>query len=226
MLRKMRRLFSMILLTSIILIGFKVLPFIAKKVISSENPIALGKTIVIDAGHGGHDGGTIGVNGSYEKDINLEISQKIIKKLQAKGYEVISTRDNDEYIDNIERARLANRSSSDVFLSIHCNALENNDYISGAQVLYYPDKNKGNQDLNNKNMAETMMNSIVSATGVIDKGIIEREDLIVLNQTNMPAMVVECGFLSNPNEEKLLLNSRYQNKLVDSIIQGLEDYLR
>jgi N-acetylmuramoyl-L-alanine amidase len=69
------------------------------------------------------------------------------------------------------------------------------------------------------------MNSMVNGTGAKDKGIIERKNLIVLNQTKMPAIIIECGFLSNKNEEKLLLTEDYQNKIVDSIIDGLEEYL-
>ena len=172
--------------------------------------------IVIDAGHGGKDPGTIGINGSYEKDINLQISKKIAKKLKRKGYQVISTRDKDEYIKNIERVRLANSKMGDIFISIHCNSVENNSSVSGAQVLYRT---------NNSEMAQIMIDSIITETGAEDKGIVERRDLIVLNQTNMPAMIIECGFLSNEREEALLLTDKYQNKLVDSIIEGLEAHL-
>jgi N-acetylmuramoyl-L-alanine amidase len=70
-----------------------------------------------------------------------------------------------------------------------------------------------------------MMDSLINGTGANNKGIIEREDLIVLNQTKMPAIIVECGFLSNENEEKLLLTDDYQNKIVDSIVDGLEEYV-
>ncbi|OZV11815.1 hypothetical protein CIW83_12235 [Tissierella sp. P1] len=70
-----------------------------------------------------------------------------------------------------------------------------------------------------------MLDELVKGTGATDKGIIGREDLIVLNQTKMPAIIVEYGFLSNENEEKLLLNDSYQDKVVDSIVNGLEYYL-
>ncbi|WP_255374409.1 N-acetylmuramoyl-L-alanine amidase [Tissierella sp. P1] len=80
-------------------------------------------------------------------------------------------------------------------------------------------------DSNNDVLAQIMLDELVKGTGATDKGIIGREDLIVLNQTKMPAIIVEYGFLSNENEEKLLLNDSYQDKVVDSIVNGLEYYL-
>lgn len=185
---------------------------------------SLEKVIVIDAGHGGKDPGTIGFSGNYEKDINLEISKKLKEKLKSSGYKVILTRDVDEYVDNLLRAKLSNKKRARVFISIHGNAMENNNSTNGIQVLYYPSKGSTIGDLNNTELAQIMMNSLINGTGANDKGIVEREDLIVLNQTKMPAIIIECGFLSNENEEKLLLTEDYQNKIVDSIIDGLEEY--
>ena len=185
---------------------------------------SLEKVIVIDAGHGGKDPGTIGFSGNYEKDINLDISKKLKEKLKSNGYKVILTRDNDEYVDNLLRAKLANKKRARVFISIHGNAMENNSSTNGVQVLFYPNRESTIGDLNNNELAQIMMNSLINGTGANDKGIIEREDLIVLNQTKMPAIIVECGFLSNENEEKLLLTDDYQNMIVDSIIEGLEEY--
>lgn len=184
------------------------------------------KVIVIDAGHGGNDPGTVGFNGTYEKDVNLEITQKLINRLKEKGYRVTSTRDSDEYVENIARAELANRKRSRVFISIHGNAVENNSDTNGIQVLYYPNRESTIGDQNNNELAQIMMNSLIHGTGAADKGIIERKDLLVLNQTKMPSVIVECGFLSNENEEQLLLTDDYQNKMVDSIVDGLEEYFR
>ena len=79
-------------------------------------------------------------------------------------------------------------------------------------------------DLNNNEFGSVMMDSLLNGTNAVDKGVIEREELIVLNQTKMPAIIVETGFLSNLKEEKLLLTNDYQNKIVDSIVEGLEEY--
>ena len=217
--RKKRVVFLTILLGLVILIIIKGVPFIDRNFKSSK------RVIVVDPGHGGKDPGTIGFSGNYEKEVNLEISKKLKKKLKSNGYKVILTRDSDEYVDNLLRAKTANKKRARVFVSIHCNSMENNSSVDGIQVLYYPNRESTIGDLNNNELAQIMMNSMVNGTGAKDKGIIERKDLIVLNQTKMPAIIIECGFLSNKNEEKLLLTEDYQNKIVDSIIDGLEEYL-
>ena len=213
MFKKVRRLLLVLLIILVVLFIVREMPFK-----SSEN------VIVIDPGHGGKDPGTIGFSGSHEKDINLEITKKLKKELKSNGYKVISTRDNDESVDNLLRAEIANQKRARVFISIHGNSMEDNSSVNGIQVLYYPDRESTIGDLNNNEFAQIMMNSLVNGTGATDKGIIEREDLIVLNQTKMPAIIIECGFLSNENEEKLLLTDDYQNKIVDSIIDGLKNY--
>ncbi|WP_159429052.1 MULTISPECIES: N-acetylmuramoyl-L-alanine amidase family protein [Tissierellales] len=219
MFRKKRVVFLTILLGLVILIIIKGIPFIDRNFKSSK------RVIVVDPGHGGKDPGTIGFSGNYEKEVNLEISKKLKKKLKSNGYKVILTRDSDEYVDNLLRAKTANKKRARVFISIHCNSMENNSSVDGVQVLYYPNRESTIGDLNNNELAQIMMNSMVNGTGAKDKGIIERKNLIVLNQTKMPAIIIECGFLSNKNEEKLLLTEDYQNKIVDSIIDGLEEYL-
>lgn len=180
--------------------------------------------IVIDPGHGGKDPGTIGANNIYEKDINLDISKKLYKKLKSMNYKVILTRDTDEYVDNSERASLANNKKAKIFISIHCNALENNNTINGVQVLYYPNISSTINDLDNKSLAQIVIDEILANTGADNKGIVDREDLVVLNQTNMPAILIECGFLSNEKESKLLSTNKYQNKIVDAIAKGIEVY--
>lgn len=218
MFRRIRVLFLVILLGLVILITLKWVPLFGGSFKSLE------KVIVIDPGHGGEDPGTTGFSGNYEKDINLEISKRLEKKLESNGYKVILTRDSDEYIDNLLRAEIANKKRARVFVSIHGNAMEDSSSVDGIQVLYYPNRQSSIGDLNNNELAQVMMNSLVSGTGARDKGIIEREDLIILNQTKMPAILIEYGFLSNEKEEQLLLTDEYQNKVVDSIIDGLEEY--
>lgn len=182
--------------------------------------------IVIDAGHGGKDPGTIGVNQSFEKDINLDISKKLYKKLGSMGYKVILTRDRDEYVDNQKRVELANRKNAKLFVSIHCNALENDNSTRGIQVLYYPNEKSKEKNLDNESLAKTTLDRISKVTGAKNRGIVAREDLLVLNQTNMPAIIVECGFLSNEDEASLLITDEYQNKIVDGIVDVLEDYTK
>ena len=181
--------------------------------------------IVIDPGHGGNDPGTIGINNIYEKDINLDIAKKLSKKLKAMNYKVILTRDTDDYIENIERVDLANRKRARAFISIHCNAIENNTTINGIQVLYYPNKRGNNRKLGNESLAQIVLDEVLVNTGADNKGIVEREDLIVLNQTKVPAIIIECGFLTNEEEKNLLLTDKYQNKIANAIADGVKAYL-
>lgn len=211
--RRIRTIFLLIVLIVIIFNVFQRLPFLNRDFISSE------KIIVIDPGHGGKDSGTISVNNNYEKDINLEIGKKLYKKLTSMGYKVILTRETDEFVDNNHRADIANENKAEIFISIHGNAMENNNSINGTQVLYYPNREGANSTL-----AQIILDEMVKDTGALDKGIVGRKDLIVLNQTKMPAIIIEYGFLSNEDEEKLLLTNSYQDKVVGSIAEGLKKY--
>lgn len=184
------------------------------------------KVIVIDPGHGGEDPGSIGFSGKYEKDINLEISTMLKEKLNLNGYKAILTRDSDKYIDSILRTEMANKENARIFISIHCNSLNNDNSVTGIQILYYPNRNSSFGDLNNYELAEILMNSLVNGTGAKNRGIIEGDDYKVLNRTKIPAVIIECGFISNENEEKLLLTDDYKNKIIDSIVYGLEEYFR
>lgn len=194
----------------LILLGLLGLIFLAKARLGPS------KTIVIDAGHGGKDPGTIGAGGSYEKDINLRLARTLSKKLRFRGYRVIMTRTMDEYVDNELRARLANEAGADLVLSLHCNALENNTTTRGLQVLYYPSGN-------NQELAGTMMEALLDRTGAQSRGLVAREGLILLNQTRMPSLIIEAGFLTNREEEVLLASRDYQSLLADGIVQGLEN---
>lgn len=207
--RKMRNIFLLIILIFILFKTFQ----------------RTSNTIVIDPGHGGHDPGTIGINNCFEKDINLQISKKLSKKLKFKGHKVILTRNTDEYIDNNERANLANRKRAKIFISVHCNAMEDNSDTNGVQVLYYPNGEINIKDSDNQLLAQIILDNVLGNTGAVNKGIVERKDLIVLNQTKMPAIIVEAGFLSNLNEANLLATDEYQNKIVDGIVNGLGNYI-
>ncbi len=219
-LKRLRFLFLLFLLVFIVLQIFHRPPYLIGKIFGTSN------IIVIDPGHGGHDPGTIGINNSYEKDINLDISKKLYEKLKSMDYKVLLTRKVDESVDNRDRARLANRKRARIFISIHCNSLEDNNNTNGGQVLYFPNRKSNVNDPDNETLAHVILEQILISTGADNKGIVEREDLIVLNQTKMPAIIVECGFLSNEDEANLLTNDEYQNKIVDGIVEGLRSYIK
>lgn len=218
--KRLRFLLLLILLVFIVLQIFHRSSSLIGRIFGTSN------IIVIDPGHGGYDPGTIGINGSYEKDINLDISKKLYERLKSMDYKVLLTRNVDEYVDNRDRARFANKKRARLVISIHCNSLEDNSNTNGAQVLYFPNRKSNVNDPDNETLAQMILDQILISTGANNKGVVEREDLIVLNQTKMPAIIVECGFLSNENEANLLIEDEYQNKIVDGIVEGLRCYIK
>lgn len=181
------------------------------------------KTIVLDPGHGGKDPGAISPNGTKEKDVNLQIGLKTQSLLESLGYDVIMTRTNDTYIDLYERARIANSNNADIFISIHHNSTLNNS-INGLEILYCP-RGQGAAKVDDQfPLAEAISKGILQSTGGKDRGIIQRPGLVVIRDTSMAAVLVEVGYLSNAADEAQILNNSYQNKVVDGIINGIQNY--
>lgn len=181
------------------------------------------KTIVIDSGHGGKDPGAVSPNGTREKDVNLNIALKTQSKLEALGHEVIMTRSGDTNPALSERANIANRNDADVFLSIHHNSAGSSSAY-GLEILYCP-RGQGNGKTEDQYpLAESISKGIIASTGGRDRGIIKRPDLAVLRQTKMPAVMVEVGYLSNAAEEARILDGSYQDKVVQGIVNGIQNY--
>ena len=192
------------------------------------------KAIIVDAGHGGEDGGTQSSAGVLEKDINLDISLKLGTLLKLMGYSVVYTRTEDKLQYGADAKVQRQKKVSDIhhrmkfiesypdalFLSIHQNHFTENKYY-GAQVFY----SKNNPE--SKIVAEKLQGSI--------KGIIQPEnnreikasgtDIYILYHAKSPAVMVECGFLSNPGEALKLLDEKYQKKLTLAIVAGIEEYI-
>ena len=188
--------------------------------------------IIIDAGHGVPDGGAIGINGTIESDINLKIAKKVQKLLEKKGYTVIMTREDENSIyrngqniaskkkdDMYRRLEIINSSDADMFISIHMNTFSSHKY-RGAQVIY-----SGNF----KN-SEELAGFIQKELHKIEENASKREHLkapdgiFLLKKADIPAVLVECGFLSNFDDEKLLSTDSYQQNLAKAIVRGIEKY--
>ncbi|SHH26333.1 N-acetylmuramoyl-L-alanine amidase family protein [Tepidibacter thalassicus] len=181
--------------------------------------------IVIDAGHGGDDPGAISpIDRTKEKDLTLEISKKLDEKLKENGYDTIMTRDTDTYIKLRERTDLANESKADIFVSIHINAVGKTD-IHGIQTLYYPNDGEYANGRDNESFAKLIQEELLKETNAVDRKIVKRPNLVVIKYTQMPAVLVECGFLTNSYELELLKSPEYQYKLVEGIYKGIERYL-
>jgi N-acetylmuramoyl-L-alanine amidase len=187
-------------------------------------------TVAIDAGHGGFDPGKVGVYNILEKDINLIISKKLQKILEEDGISVIMTRtdekglykeaDHDKKrVDMQKRVSIINSSNATLAVSIHQNSYTS-ESIKGAQVFYYSVSSRG------KELAEIIQNSLKN---IINDGN-KREakpnsKYYMLINTSCPLVIVECGFLTNYKEAKLLTDDSYQNKVVYAIYLGIIEYL-
>ena len=182
------------------------------------------KTIVIDPGHGGKDSGTLYKN-ILEKDINLSIALKLKKRLSKYNVEVMLTRNGDYDLsspnatrrkksDFDNRIEMINDSGANMYLSIHINYLDNAKYY-GAQVFY----TKGNNDIADY-IQEEFINDLKSPMN----SRILSNDIYMYKNLNIPGVLIECGFLSNSKERKLLIDDSYQYKIVRSIVKGLINY--
>lgn len=180
-------------------------------------------TIVIDAGHGGKDPGAISPNGTKEKDVNLIIALKTRDLLESLGYNVIMTRTGDTYPGLYERSGMANSNNADIFVSIHHNSIANSE-INGLEILYCP-RDKGPRKTDEQYpLADAVLKGILSSTGGVDRGIRQRPDIIVTREADMPAILVEVGYLTNAQEEARILNDAHQNKVVSGLVSGIQNY--
>ena len=180
----------------------------------------INKCIVIDAGHGGEEEPGCIFGNVYEKTICLQIAEKLQAKLEKEYSKVVMTRTEDVNVYLNERARIANREDADLFVSIHQNALEDDDVTSGIETWYNPEK-----DTESKILAQNIQESIIASTGANDLGIKESDGLIVTKKTEMPSCLVETGFLSSTKEREKLTDEEYQNKIVEGIYNGIKAYL-
>lgn len=173
--------------------------------------------IVLDAGHGGKDQGS-SYDEVIEKDITLEIAKKIEALLKESDYKVALVRDDDTFVELGERAEFANRKSAKIFVSIHCNSSEDGEG-EGIETFYTDQKDELNEQL-----AQILQKKIIEQTDARDREA-KTADYTVLVRTNMPAALVEVGFLTSSSERALLQTEDYQDKLAKGIAEGILEFL-
>lgn len=173
--------------------------------------------VFIDPGHGGSDSGATGY-GKNEKDINLEVSNKVKSILESRGIEVVMSRTTDVYLSLSERAELANNYGTDIFVSIHQNSASS---LTAAGIETYYHSNKAAH----KPLSTEIQNDLIRQTGAKNRGV-KSANFGVLRMSNMTSSLVECGFISNVDEYYNLANSLYQDKLALGIANGIEKYLK
>lgn len=188
----------------------------------SVETLGRGKTVVIDAGHGGEDGGVVGrTTGIKESDINLAISKKLKAYLEAGGYKVVMTRSNDSGLyglassnkklaDMKKRKEIILDAEPDLMVSIHQNYYPST-YVTGAQVFYAP---SADPDL--ASIMQKILNRELGCNRNQAKG-----DYYIIQCSPYPSILIECGFLSNPEEEAMLVSASYQEKVAYTIYSGI-----
>lgn len=199
-------------------------------VIAENSPILRTMTIVIDAGHGGVDGGAISCSGIAESAYNLQIALKLRDLCHLLGYKTLMIRTTDESVytegntiaakkvsDLKQRVRTVNQTQNALLISIHQNFFPDSRY-SGAQVFY-------NSNTGANGLAESMQRLLVNIVNPgSNRKCKEAEGVYLMQQIKQPGILVECGFLSNPQEEALLRDPKYQQKICAVIVSALSSY--
>ncbi len=180
--------------------------------------------IVIDPGHGGHDPGAVGYYGTKEKDVNLNISRFIrLMSLYDPQISVVLTRSDDRFIPHRERTGLANRLRADLFVSVHANAHPRHAAANGIEVLVSDDTTLPNYP-NSRTLALLLQKRLTRTLGVTDRGI--KHQTLFIRWAEMPAVLIEVGFLTNPLEELKLRSFTYQWTVAEIILQTIKEYLQ
>lgn len=209
--------------------------YVKTEIIGANTTVDTVPTVIIDAGHGGFDGGATAGDGTVEKDINLQIALKTAQLLRFNGINVIMTRSEDTGTEDDESEAIAKRKKSDlsnrlqimkdnpdaIFVSIHLNKFTTS-AASGAQVFYTKNYKEA------FNLAQGVQQSIINLlqpdnTRVVKQG---TNSTYLLKNAAVPAIIVECGFLSNKSELEKLKNEDYQSQMAFAVVCGIIDYLK
>ena len=218
---------TVLLLVAMLYVGREAAVYVTGSGISAQEEK---KCVVIDAGHGGDDPGKVGINGANEKDVNLEIAGMLKLFLEANDVEVVMTRESDEGLydpgasnkkvqDMKRRIRLIEEASPVLTVSIHQNSYPE-EYVHGAQVFYYTGSKQGQL------LAESIQTQLVKKLDPENKRQVKANDsYYLLKKTDVPIVIVECGFLSNSAEAQKLCTEEYQSKVAWAIHMGILQYL-
>lgn len=219
-----------------LLIYIRVMSMASNKSTAAVNSINIERndykkiSVVIDAGHGGIDPGKVGINGAFEKDVNLEIALKLESLLKEQGINVVMTRKDDKGLyseddnnkkvkDMKKRLSIIEEAGPVIAVSIHQNSYPQQS-VNGVQVFYYKTSDKSKE-------AACIMQEQLEKTLKPEKSRIakENESYYLLKKTSVPTLIVECGFLSNPKEAAKLITDEYQMRVSWAIYMGIMEYV-
>lgn len=223
--KKIELILVMLTLAGLVMVSKKL-----EKYVNSDKVEKKEYTVVLDAGHGSSDSGKVGINGVLEKDINLSISKKTKKYLEEKGIRVVMTRGKDESLAEGEngnrkvqymkaRVKRINDTKPDLAVSIHQNSYHE-ESIHGAQVFYYEHSESGEKD------ARILQEALLAVDPDNTRQVKANTTYYLLKRTEVPILIVECGFLSNQEEAEKLASEDYQKELAKAIANGIESCLK
>jgi N-acetylmuramoyl-L-alanine amidase len=176
--------------------------------------IRIGLKVVVDAGHGGYDAGAI-YSGTEEKDVTLSMTKYLQDSLSEAKVEVTQTRKDDQFISLEDRVNITRNAKPDVFVSIHCNALESSTDVKGIETYYFTPQSRA--------LANILHKKVVKATKSPDRSV-RKARFVVIRETAIPSVLIETGFLSNPQERGKLIDKDYQNKIAKAVAEGIIEY--
>lgn len=223
----MKRL-TMVCLSALLLLGLSTYVYMQDVHGSQEEHVLLrtpeggeqqlvGKTIVLDPGHGGHDSGSVGQQGTLEKDVTLQTVQAIKRELQRRtGAQVVVTREQDETVSLQQRIDVAEEKSADLYVSVHYDAFDTGE-AEGMTTYYYDD--------NNWQLANTMHEYLKQSLNMRDRGV-HVGDYMVLRDNSRPSILLELGYISNHDDEKRMKSQAFQEQAAKTIVDGIIDMLR
>lgn len=223
--KKIELILVMLTLAGLVMVSKKL-----EKYVNSDKVEKKEYTVVLDAGHGSSDSGKVGINGVLEKDINLSISKKTKKYLEKRGIRVVMTRDKDESLaegengnrkvqDMKARVKRINDTKPDLAVSIHQNSYHE-ESIHGAQVFYYEHSESGEKD------ARILQEALLAVDPDNTRQVKANTTYYLLKRTEVPILIVECGFLSNQEEAEKLASEDYQKEIAKAIANGIESCLK
>lgn len=223
--KKIELILVMLTLAGLVMVSKKL-----EKYVNSDKVEKKEYTVVLDAGHGSSDSGKVGINGVLEKDINLSVSKKTKKYLEKKGIRVVMTRNKDESLaegengnrkvqDMKARVKRINDTKPDLAVSIHQNSYHE-ESIHGAQVFYYEHSESGEKD------ARILQEALLAVDPDNTRQVKANTTYYLLKRTEVPILIVECGFLSNQEEAEKLASEDYQKELAKAIANGIESCLK
>ena len=209
----------------IMVAGLAVLNKNLEEQVSSQKITVRKNTVVLDAGHGGGDPGKVGVGDVVEKEINLTIAKKVEQRLKKEKVKVIMTREEDAMLvgeggagtkteDMKERVRIINDEAPQLAVSIHQNSYQDA-VVHGAQVFYYSGSPEGEE------AAKVMQNALLAVDAENTRQAKANNTYYLLKRTKAPTIIVECGFLSNPEDAANLCSDEYQDKVSEAICKGI-----